>query len=245
MSARKDANLDGDLANVLEATTVDPHALFDYPLAHAVLELLVEELAEDVDMLRESLTELRDGLLAQLIGGSFARCLVGTERCLVEPQREVLAHDLDHLLGIGGRCVLVLGFADLLLQLDLGRAQLLDRFVRHLQGVNHRLLGDALGSGLHHQDGIGGAGDHEVEVRVGHPRGRRVDDERSVEESHPHRSDWARPWDVGDRQGGGRPVDAEDGRVVLLVSRQDGRHDLHVQPEHVREQRPQRAVGQP
>jgi len=244
MRAWEDADFDCDLADVLQAATIDSHALIDDPLANPVLELLVEELAEDVDVLWESLSELGDGLLAQLVGSGFARCLVGTERCLVEPQCEVLAHDLDHLLREGRRCVLVFRFANLLLQLDLGGAQLLDRFVGHLERVDHRLLGDALGSSLDHQDGVGRAGDHEVEVRVGHPRRRRVDHQRAVEESHPHRPDWARPWDVGDRQGGGRPVDAEDCRVVLLVSRQHGRDDLDVQTETVGEQRPQRAVGQ-
>ena len=164
------ADLDRDLANVLEAAAVDAHALVDDALADAVLELLVEELAEDVDVLGEPLAQLGDRLLAQLVGARLARRLVGSERCLVEAQREVLAHDLDHLLRVGGRRVLVLRLADLLLQLDLRRAQLLDRLVRHLQSVDHRLLGDALGAGLDHQDGVGGAGDHQVELRVRHAR---------------------------------------------------------------------------
>src|ERR1700680_4070953 len=136
MSARKDADLNGDLAHILEAAAIETHTFFDYPLADAILELLVEELAEDVDVLRKAFAQVGDRLLAQLVGAAFASGLVGAKGSLVEPQRQVLTDHLHHLVGIGGRGELALGPSDLLLKLELSSAQLLDGLVRHRERVD-------------------------------------------------------------------------------------------------------------
>src|SRR5438132_118171 len=84
MSARQDADLDGDLAYIFEAAAVHAHTLFDDPLADAVLELFVEELAQDVGVVGESLPELGDHLFAQLVSARLASGFVSTEGGAVE-----------------------------------------------------------------------------------------------------------------------------------------------------------------
>src|SRR6266550_8467119 len=62
VSTRQHADLNRDVAHVLQAAPVDANALFDDPLADPVLERLVEQLAEDLDVLWETFAELEDGL---------------------------------------------------------------------------------------------------------------------------------------------------------------------------------------
>src|SRR4029077_12733652 len=98
-----------------EAPAIRAHALFDDPLADAVLDLLVEQLAADGGVLGEALAELGDGALAQVVDGSFAGGLVGVDRSRVEAEGEVLADHLDDLGRKRRRGVLVLGLTDLAL----------------------------------------------------------------------------------------------------------------------------------
>src|SRR5712691_6799139 len=109
MRAWQHPDLDGDLTHVPEAAAIRAHPLFDDPLAHAVLDLLVEQLAENVRVFREALAQLGDGALAQLVDSGLAGGLVRIEGGLVEPKGEVLAHHLDDLSRKRRRGVLNLG----------------------------------------------------------------------------------------------------------------------------------------
>ena len=59
---------------------------------------------------------------------------------------------------------LPLGLAALALQLQLHVDELLDLLVGEAQRLDDDRLGDLLGAGLDHDDGVPGAGDDEVEV---------------------------------------------------------------------------------
>src|SRR6266480_4945520 len=242
--SRQHAHLDGDRPHVFQATTVDTHPLLDDALPNAVLQGLVEELADDVRVVRKTLAKLQDRPSPQLVETVLAGLLVGAVKDLIEAQGEIFAHDLEHVLGVGGRDPLPLLEPDLLLQLELGGADSLDLLVGCSQRVEHHLLAHALGPGLDHQDRVRRAGDDEVELRVHHLRHRRVDDDLAVEVAHAHRADRTLERNIGYHERGRRAVDAQDGGVVFLVDRQHGRDDLHVQPETFREERPQRPVGQ-
>ena len=244
MRARQHAHLDADRANVFQAAAVDANALFDDTLPDAVLQRLVEELADDVRVVGKTLAQLEDRPRPQLVDAVLAGLLIGAVEDLVEAQREVLAHDLEHVLGINGRDPFPLLQADLLLQLELGGADPLDLFVRLGKRVKDDLLADALGAGFDHEDRVRGAGDDEVQLRVRHLRHRRVHDDLTVEVTHPHRADGALERDVRDDKRCRGAVDAQDGRVVFLVDRQHGRDDLHVEPETLREKGSQRSVGE-
>src|SRR6266581_4259660 len=71
MRARKHTDLDGDWAHVLQAAAVDADALLDDALPHTVLKGLVEKLAEDVDVLRETLAELDHRLRTKVVQGAL------------------------------------------------------------------------------------------------------------------------------------------------------------------------------
>src|SRR5438093_13607023 len=97
---------------MLGAAAVHAHTLLDDPLADAVLELFVEELAQDVGVVGESLPELGDHLLAQLVGARLASGFVSTEGGAVEAEGQVFAHDLGYLGRVHRRRVLALWLAD-------------------------------------------------------------------------------------------------------------------------------------
>src|SRR6266849_2023483 len=100
MSARQHTNLNADLAHVFEAAAVRPNALLDDALPHAILDLLVEQLADDVDVLGKSRAEVNDRQSLQLVDALLAGGLVRAEQHAVQAHREVLVDDLDGLLGI-------------------------------------------------------------------------------------------------------------------------------------------------
>ena len=195
-------------------------------------------------MLGKSRAEVDDGQALQLIDTALAGGLVRAEQDGVEAHREVLVDDLDGLLGICGRDEVALLLADLLAQLELGGADLPDRVVGHLERFEHDLLAHALGARLDHEDGVGGAGDHEVELRLVHAAHRRVHDDLAVQKAHAHGAHGTGPRHVRDHDRRRSAVDRKDRGVVLLVHGQHGRHHLDVEPEAVREQRAQRPVRQ-
>src|SRR5438445_9780344 len=194
---RQHPDLDGDSAYVLQATAVDTDALVHDALPHAVLDRVVVELAEDVDVLRETLAELDDGLATKVVEGALARRLVRAVKHLVEAQREVLANDLEHLLRVRVRDPLALFETHLLLQGELRGADLFDRVVRGRKRVEHDLLAHALGARFDHQDRIRRPGDDKVEVGVAHLRHRWVDHDLAVDVTHAYRANRTLERDVG------------------------------------------------
>ena len=103
-------------------------------------------------------------------------------------------------------------------------------------------LGDLVGAGLDHQDGLVGAGDHEVEVGLERGPPRRVDDEVAVDLADAHRADRRRERDVGDHQRGGGAVHREDVVRVDVVDRQRDRDELRLAAPALGEERADRAV---
>ena len=88
------------------------------------------------------------------LGGGVERGAVRGLDLLVE-----LLVDLRHLDG-------ELLLARLRRQLALGRAELPDLLVGDVERVEDLRLGDLIGAGLDHQDGVLGAGDNQVQVAV-------------------------------------------------------------------------------
>ena len=104
--------------------------------------------------------------------------------------------------------------------------------------------GRSLAPGLDHHDRVAGAGDDQVELRVGELAVGRVDDELAVDAADAHGADRARERDLADRQRGRRGDRAEDVRLVLLVGREDRDDELDVVLVALGEERADRAVGQ-
>ena len=146
------------------------------------------------------------------------------------------------------RLELFLLLADLLGQLALQRAQLLDLGVGDVERVEDLGLGDLVGAGLDHQDRVLGAGDDQVEVR-GSSASRRAGPPRSglttkLPSTLPMRTapTGRRQRDVGDHQRRRGAVHREDVVGVDVVDRQRDRHELRVVAPALGEQRADRAV---
>ena len=151
-----------------------------------------------------------------------------------------LARDrLVHLL----RLDLDLLLAGLLAQVVLGLAEPLDLGVCDIERVEDLRLGDFVGARLDHQDGLLGAGDHQVERRLEQPLLVRVDEEVALGVlADPHGAHGHRERDVGHHQRGARAVHREDVVGVLVVDRHRDRHELCLPVPALREQRPERPV---
>ena len=110
--------------------------------------------------------------------------------------------------------------------------------------VSHHVLGQDLGAGLDHHDGVSGAGDDEVELGLLHLAGQRVDHELAVDAADADGADGALEGDLADGQRGRRGDGADDVRVVLLVGREHREHALHVVLVALGEERADGTVGQ-
>ena len=170
VGAGQDADLGDDRAHGLDVAAVDADAA-------------VEDLAAD-DALLDLLEHLADQLRSRRVGGAGYHQL-GDDPCLDRADRVVA-------LGLAGERV---GDAEVVLDDladpaverrmvgDLQVARLLggalgeldDRVDHRLEaavaehhGAEHVVFGQLLGLGLDHQHGVAGAGDDEVELRLGH-----------------------------------------------------------------------------
>ena len=145
-------------------------------------------------------------------------------------------------LGRQGR-VDPLRLADLRPQVVDHVADALDLGVSELEREQHRLLGDLVGAGLDHRQRVARADDDQVEIRVlvGLLE-RRVDDELAVDPGDANGAHRAEERQRRDRERGGRAVDAEDVVPVDHVRGEDGADHLHLVPEALRPERPDRAV---
>ena len=105
------------------------------------------------------------------------------------------------------------------------------------------VLGDLVGAGLDHRQRVARADDDQVEVGVlVRLLQRRVDDELAVDPGDANCADRAEERQRRDRERRRGAVDAEDVVAVDHVGGEDGADDLHLVPEALRPERPDRAV---
>src|SRR3954470_23140120 len=200
VGARGDADLDRDRTDLLRGAPVGTLLVDGDPLADRLLLELVERELRGLALLGIVLTAERlEHLLLDALRGVLALELVLDLGGLVEGVAEALLdlaeHGLVDLRDLDDRLLL----ADLLAQLVLRLAQLLDLAVGDVERVEDLLLGDLLGARLDHQDRLLGARDHEVELRVEQRLLRRVDDEVALLVlAHAHGANRRRYGDVGD-----------------------------------------------
>ena len=148
------------------------------------------------------------------------------------------------ILGFVGRLEVPRLLGCLLGQLDDGLDHRLEAAVAEHHGLQHLLLGKLLGLGLHHHDGVAGAGDHEVEGAFGHLVDHRVEHELAVDDADAGSRDRAEERQARERERRGSGDHADDVGVVLHVMRQHGDDDLRLVLEALDEQRPDRPVDE-
>ena len=110
--------------------------------------------------------------------------------------------------------------------------------------TEHDVFVEFLGFRFHHQHGIGGAGDDEVELGVGHLVQRRVEHVFVVDEADAGGADRALERRAGQRQRRGSGDHRQNVGIVFHVMRQHGDDDLGFVAPAIDEQRTHRAVDQ-
>ena len=121
----------------------------------------------------------------------------------------------------------------------------LERAVAEHHGAEHHVLGELLRLQLHHQHGVGGAGDDEVELRLLHLLERRIEHVAAVDVADASGADRAHEGHAGQRQRRGGGDHADDVGIVLKIMREHGDDDLRLVLVALGEERPDRPVDQP
>ncbi len=110
--------------------------------------------------------------------------------------------------------------------------------------LQHLLLGELVGGGLHHHHRLAGAGDHQVEVGDVALAVGGIDDQLAVDHPDADGADRVVEGDLGQRQRRRGAVDGEDVGVVLAVGREHEGDDLRLVEVALGEERAQRTVDE-
>ena len=132
----------------------------------------------------------------------------------------------------------------LLGELDDGFDHRLEVAVAEHHGAEHDVFVQFLGFRFDHQHGVGGAGDDQVELAVGHLVERRVEDVFAIDEADARGADRAHERRARQRQRGRGGDQRQDVRIVLEIVRQRGDDDLRFAAPAIGEQRTDRAIDQ-
>ncbi len=226
MSAGQYANFRDDVADGLGIAAVDALAgIEDVPANDLGFQLL--EHASDAQLVVFRLLALREvvrhhfflRLADRVVAILLDRNGVGRAQILLDqPEYFLLQHafvdDLDFARFLRG----------LLGQFDDRLDDRLEMPVSEHHRAEHDVFVEFLGFRFHHQHGIGGAGDHEVELGFGHFVERRIEHILVVDETDARSTDRALEGRAGQRQRRGCRHQRQNVGIVLHVVRQR-RHD--------------------
>ena len=135
-----------------------------------------------------------------------------------------------------------LRLADLRTQVLERLADLADLRVRQFEGLEERLLGNLIRTGLDHGQGVGRSDDDQVERGLLERLERRVDDELVVDPADAHGRERAEKRQRRDHERRRRAVDAENVVRRDEVGRERGADEMHLVAEALRPERPDRPV---
>ena len=239
MHAGQDADFCGQRADLVDAAAIHALALVQQPAADDVLlHLVADEVEVGLSQVGVLLSDLvhdgqQSGITHILVVGIHSGLEVveillldGVEHVHIE------AHDLEidlRLAALGHDAV------------DEGD-DLLDLHVSGLDGVQHGVLIDLIGTGLDHDDLVHGGGYGQGQVALLALLLSGVQDDLAVHQTHLHAADGAVPGDVGH---GGHQRSADhtgDLGAAVRVKAHDGHGDAHVVAHLLGEQRAHGAV---
>ena len=246
VGARQHADFGDDVAHGLGVAAVDALAgVEDVPANDLGFQFL--EHAGDAQLVVFRLLPFREvvrhhlflGLADRGVAVLLDRDGVGGAQVLLDQAEHFLferafVDDLDFARLLGG----------LLGEFDDRLDHRLEVAVAEHHGAEHDVFVELLGFRFHHQHGVGGAGDDEVELGLDHFVERRVEDVFVVGEADAGGADRALEGGAGNRQRGGGGDQRHDIGIVLHVVRQHGDDDLGLVAPAVDEQRTDRAVDQ-
>jgi hypothetical protein len=111
-------------------------------------------------------------------------------------------------------------------------------------GAEHDLFVEFLGFRFHHQDGVGGAGHHQIELGFDHLVQRRIEHIFVVDEADARGADRALEGRAGEGQRRGGSHQRQNVGIVFHVMGQHRHDDLGLVAPAVDEQRTDRAIDQ-
>ena len=248
VGARQYAHLGNDGAHGLHVAPVDALAGIENAPAHNLGFDLFERAAQALLVVGRALDTFREIVRHDLDLGGIERLvallLVGDGI----GRAHVILDQAEHLFlerGIVRRIVIARLLRSLLGKPDDGVDHRLEVAVAEHHGAEHHLLVELLRLRLDHQHGVGGTGDDEVELALGHLFQHRVEHVFVVEEADACGPDRTHEGYTRQRQRRGGGDQRQDVGIILQIVRQ-GRHDhLGFVAPATREQRPDRAIDQP
>ncbi len=246
VGARQHADFGDDLAHGLGIAAVDALAgVENVPandlgfqfLEHAGdAELVVLRLLAFREIVRHHLfLDLADrGVAVLLDGNGVGGAQLGLDQAEHFLFQRAFVDDLDVARFLGG----------LLGELDDRLDDRLEVTVPEHHGAEHDLFVQFLGFRFHHQHGVGGAGDDQIELGFDHFVERRVEYVFVVDEADARRADRTLEGGAGNRQCRGGSDQRENVGIVLHVMRQHGDDDLGLVAPAIDEQGADRTVDQ-
>ncbi len=246
VGARQHADLADDVAHRLGVAAVDALAgVQDVPADDLGFQLL--EHVGDAELVVFRLLPVREEVRHHLF-------LDGADRCvalLLDRDRVGLAQvflgETKHFLldrGIVDRDDFARLLGGLLGELDDRVDHRLEVAMAEHDRTEHDVFVEFFRFRLHHQHGVGGAGDHEVELGLGHLVERRVQNVFVIGEADAGSADRTLEGRTRQRQRRGRCHQRHDIRIVLHIMRENGDDHLGLVAPAVDEQRADRAVDQ-
>ena len=217
MGQRQDAHLADDLPDIDRGAAVDALAGVEDSAAHHVLLDRLQKLAGVAESLLVVAQSLDGGLLGGGhlgLAGQLLRLLIGLDQAGGDGGGETFLQGIQ-ALDRGRQLEGLLGGQ--LGQLDDGLDDRLHLGMAEVDGAQHDLLGQLLGLGLDHQHAFEGAGDHQVEVALGHLGKRRVEHVVAVQIADPGAADGAEEGQAGDGEGRRSADHGDDVGIVLQV----------------------------
>jgi len=244
VGAGHDPHLDVDGPDLLGAPAVGPRALHQDLLAEDLFLQFLEDAAEQDLLFLLFLGDGAEELVLHGVHGALAGELArGVQRGqdLVGDRLPDFGHGLG---GHGRRLHHGLDRLFLLRQMLDQADDLANLLMGQQQRLEQDLFADFLGRGLHHHDGLLGAGDHQVQA-AGRELGRgRIDHVLVVDVTHAHARDGGGEGNVRQIQRRRGAADAHGVGVVDPVRRKHQRDDLGVAEVALRKQGAQRSVDE-
>ncbi len=243
VGAGQEPHLRGEGPDGVRVSPIHAHAVFQNAPPDHLPHNFLKRLPDQQRFGR--LPELLLQFVHQAVDGSVASRLI---RRVVEGGEQTVADVLPHLGdqwprdGVGD--VVALGLAHRLPHLLLDGDYVLDGLMAQPERLQDDLFGHLVGAGLHHQDGLGGPCQPQVQETALHLRDGGVDHQSAVYVADARGADRPSEGDVGNRQSGRGGDDGEDVRLMLLVLREGRDDNLYLMPHVLGEQRAQGTVGQ-
>jgi len=202
--AGQETHVAPDRADLRQGAAVGTDALPEYLLAYDFFGDVIQAVADVADLIGVDGVKVRMHFLVDFILAVLALLAV---KGIHRPDQFIIGVGADGFVHLGALLddgVIAFGDAHLGHDLIDKGDDAADFIMGQEDGVEHHFLGDDLGAGFDHHDGVLGAGDGQVQKALIPLRAVGVEDILPVDIAHVDRGGGAHEGDVGDGKGHGR-----------------------------------------